>query len=131
LSRRTGRIRASKHVPFTTMKTDEPVVLPVTRLQDMSPERVAELEKQYGAKVIPRPPPERRPPEKVTLLDVERTDHHPKCPNKNCGQYMTLRESRFGKHGPSVFYGCYGYPTCKTTWSCYDDGRMKGEPRIK
>lgn len=97
----------------------------------MSPEQVAELEKKYGAKVVPRPPPERRPTEQVMLLDVERTDYHPKCPNKNCGHYMTLRESRFGKYGPSVFYGCGGYPVCKTTWSCYDDGRMKGEPRIK
>ena len=110
----------------------EKVVKPVTRLSQMSPEKIAELEKQYGAKVIARPVAlTRPPPEQVKLLDVEMTDFHPKCPNPNCDHHMKLRESKFSKYGPSAFYGCMGYPSCKTTWGCYGDGRPKGEPRVK
>jgi ssDNA-binding Zn-finger/Zn-ribbon topoisomerase 1 len=67
----------------------------------------------------------------VTILDVEMTDYHPKCPNPNCDRYMKLRQSKFSKYGPSAFYGCQGYPTCKTTWGCYGDGRTKGEPKVR
>jgi hypothetical protein len=110
----------------------EKVVKPVTRLSQMSPEKIAELEKLYGAKVIAKPVPlTRPPPEKVKLLDTEMTDFHPKCPNPNCDHHMKLRESKFSKYGPSAFYGCMGYPSCKTTWGCYGDGRPKGEPRVK
>lgn len=105
---------------------------PVERLRDMSPEKIAELEKLYGAKVVPRAPrPRTRLLEEVTLLDRKMTDYHPKCPNKNCDHHMKLREAKKSKYGPSVFYGCEGYPTCKTTWSTYDDGRPRGEPSIK
>jgi hypothetical protein len=108
------------------------VVKPVTRLRDMSPEKIAELEKLYGAKVIAKPVAlTRPPPEQVTILDVEMTDFHPKCPNPNCDQHMNLRASKFSKYGPSAFYGCTGYPTCKTTWGCYGDGKPKGEPKVK
>lgn len=107
-------------------------VKPVTRLRDMSPEKIAELEKLYGAKVIARPAALRRPaPEQVTLGGKEWTDFHPECPNKNCGHFMKLRESKFSKYGPGVFYGCGGYPTCKTTWTVYPDGRPFGEPKVK
>lgn len=105
------------------------VVRPVTRLSEMSPEKIAELEKQYGAKVVARPVPLQRPsPEKVKFpyVDGEPTDYHPKCPNRSCDAFLKLRSGKFG-----LFYGCSRYPNCKTTWAAFDDGRTKGEPKIK
>lgn len=108
------------------------VVGPVTRLRDMSPEKIAELEKLYGAKIDAKPVVlARPPPEQVTVNEVEMTDYHPKCPNPSCDHFMKLRASKFSKYGPSSFYGCKGWPTCKTTWGCYGDGRPKGEPKVK
>lgn len=104
-------------------------VQPVMRLSEMSPEKIAELEKLYGAKVAPRAAPvPRPPPEKVKFPHVEgeKTDYHPKCPNKSCDAFLKLRAGKFG-----LFYGCQRYPNCKTTWAAYDDGRTKGEPKIR
>lgn len=93
----------------------------------MSPEKIAELEALYGAKVVPRAVPlTRPPPEKRTIGEREYTDFHPKCPNQNCDHYMVLRQGKYG-----AFYGCKGYPRCKTLWSVYEDGRPRGEPKIQ
>ena len=125
-------LSAKRREKYASAVDPNTIVKPVTRLRDMSPEKIAELEKLYGAKVIAKPVVlERPPPEQAMVLDVEMTDYHPKCPNPSCDHYMSLRASKFSKYGPSAFYGCKGYPSCKTTWGCYGDGRTKGEPKIK
>ncbi len=43
-----------------------------------------------------------------------------------CGKPMVLRQSRFGK-----FYGCSGYPQCKTTHGAHPDGKPLGIPADK
>lgn len=101
-------------------------VAPVTNLRDMSPEKVAELEKLYGARIIPRAgAPSRPAPEKRVFDGREYMDLHPKCPNHACDSFMTLRQGKFGP-----FYGCMSFPRCRTVWSADDAGRLRGEPKI-
>lgn len=41
------------------------------------------------------------------------SDLPPPCPQ--CGNLMTLRTAKTGKHAGRQFWGCTGYPTCKGT----------------
>lgn len=93
-----------------------------TLLHEMTPKKLAEMEKLYGPvskdAVMPLPP------EKVMIGDREMTDYKLICPR--CHRYMKLRQ---GPHGP--FYGCTGYPYCRTLQASDLQGNPKGEPKIK
>lgn len=101
---------------------------PITRLRDMTPEQKAELERTYGVPISTKPPKPifRPPPEEREINGVKLTDLHPKCPNPDCDHYLMVRQGKF-----SLFYGCKGYPTCRTIWPCSPDGTLKGDPKIQ
>jgi ssDNA-binding Zn-finger/Zn-ribbon topoisomerase 1 len=48
---------------------------------------------------------------------------HP-CPE--CGEFMILRESKYG-----LFYGCTGFPECVAAHGAHKDGRPLGTPADK